>query len=305
VIAFLRGDYDKAIELLQESIKNNPERAASHFNLSQTYAKKLYFEKADQELSKANSLSFNRIRDALRHTEGDARQTMIDEPLPPLAFWKSALAGPRHMPGLPAWMSTWFAGSLWLLSPLAIIAFAFAHAMGRRLHQNLPSSGCTNCGRPICRRCVRRVRRETYCSHCGDVLLRIQSTSYSKLVLDSQIRRRRVASALYKITIWILPGLHAARMGRSTLSALLALLATVGILGYLQGTLPVSRLAWLENGPDPWWPEAPLALVALMMMISWITVVKLKTSSLTKQLSMEEEEPKQDAPFTEETGYAA
>jgi len=287
VIAFMRGHYDEALALLDESIRSEPERAASHFNLSQTFAKKLFFEKADQELSRANELAFNQIRDALRYTEGDARKTMIDEPLPELALWKAAWNGERFMPGLPEWIAFSFAGNLWIFSPIAILVFVFAYILGRRLYQNLPTTGCTNCGRPVCRRCVRRVRREMYCGHCGDVLLRIQSSSYSKLVLDSQIRRnRRFSTIVGRISTVLLPGLHAARTGRSSLAAVLALGAMIGVLALVSRSLPVDRMAWIPDAPaGPWWPEIPIAFLVIVFAISTTTVIKLKKSKLAKRAS--------------------
>jgi len=124
-----------------------------------------------------------------------------------------------------------------------------------------------------------------YCGHCGDVLLRIQSSSYSKLVLDSQIRRnRRLSTMLSRFTVWVLPGLHAARTGRSSLSALLALGAMVGGLALVGRSLPVNRMAWIPDAPPgPWWPEMPIALLFLVFAISAGTVIKLRKSKRVKR----------------------
>jgi tetratricopeptide (TPR) repeat protein len=277
VVAFLEGNYDRALDLLQRSIANDPDRVAAHFNLSQTYSKKLFFEKADQELRLANHLSIDRVRRALRAAGGEARRTLIDEVVPARAIWASAAAEPRRMPGLPASMDVWFRGSLWLLPGLAVICFSVALRLGRQLHRHLPAMACANCGRPICRRCLKRIRQEAYCGPCGEILLRIQSASYSKLVLDTQIRRkRRTVTVLLRVTSWLFPGLYAARRGRDALAAILALVSTMSLVALLQGPLPVRRLVWLDGLPTPWWPEVPALALGLALAVSLFTVVKLK-----------------------------
>jgi tetratricopeptide (TPR) repeat protein len=283
VISFLRGNYDTAMEQLRSSIDTNADRAASHFNLSQTFAKKLYFDRAEEELQRANELSFNRIRATLRYSEGDNRRTLIDEPLPDAVFWKEAWAGDRRMPGTPRWLRAWFPGSLWFLGPVCAFCFAAAFVLGRRLHRTLPSFDCMNCGRPVCRRCLRRIRRATYCTPCGDALLRIQSSSYTKLVLDSRIRRkRRLAYLLTRITSLALPGFHAARLGKTNLAALLACVTTAAVLCLVRPDPPLTRLVWMDGGNRPWWPEFPILLLALAVVVSAVTVVRLRPPSVIR-----------------------
>ncbi len=278
VIAFLRGDYDRAMGLFQRSITEGGSHAAPHYNLSQAYAKKLLFEKADQEMLEANKLSFNRIRAVLRNGVGGKENPLIDEPLPPSALWNAAWTGPRQLPGLPAWMTLWFPGTLALLPVISLPLFGLGVLVGSRLHRSLPSFECSNCGRAVCRRCLRRIRRSAYCTSCGDALLRIQSTAYSKLVLDSRLRRNRKLSDLTaRAAAWLLPGYHASRRGHADLAATLAMGTALACLGLVHDRLPVTRLAWLENGSGLWWPGLPLALLAVVMGISFITVARLKS----------------------------
>ena len=277
VIAFLEADYDQAVDLLQRSIANDPDRVAAHFNLSQTYSKKLFFEKADQELRVANRLSIDRVRTAMRAAGGEANRTLIDETVPLTAIWGATAGEPRRMPGFPASMDVWFRGSLWILPVLALICFGVALRLGRRLHQHLPAMACANCGRPVCRRCLKRIRQEAYCGPCGEVLLRIQSASYSKLVLETQIRRkRRMVALLLRVTSWVFPGLFAARRGHDALCAILALLGSIGLVALLEGPLPVKRLVWIDGIRTPWWPELPALAIGLAFAVSVFTVLKFK-----------------------------
>ncbi len=275
-IEFLRGHYDNAMQDFERSAAVGNGRAAPHFNLSQAFAKKLLFEKADQEMLEANRLSFSRIRAVLRNTD-DSGSPLIDELLPTSAMWSAAMTGPRILPGLPGWMRWWFPGALVALPLVAIPLFVLGLVAGSRLHRYLPSFACTNCGRAVCRRCLRRIRRSAYCTSCGDALLRIQSTAYSRLVLDSRLRRNRsAASILPKAASWILPGFHASRLGHQDVAAALSMSFAVAAMFTVNDRLPVTRLAWLENGAGMWWPWLPLCALALVMVGSWLTVVKLK-----------------------------
>jgi hypothetical protein len=195
---------------------------------------------------------------------------MIDMTLAPSTLWAAALAGPRRVPTLPAWLGLLFPGSLWILPIVGVAAFTAGMIVGRRLHRNLPSFACSNCGQSVCRRCLRRIRHEAYCASCGEALLRIQSASYSKLVLEARMRRRRRSgSILSRLTDWLIPGLGAIRRGRAAGAVFTIVLLVTGALAGWRGELPAARAVWLDGaGPGPWWPELPLALVGLALVTS-------------------------------------
>ncbi len=277
VIAFLRGNYDGALALFDESTSAESDHAAPHYNMSLAYAKKLLFEKADEQMLEANQLSINRIRAILRHGADGRENPLLDEPLPATAMWAAACDAPRHMPGLPRWMGFAFPGALAALPFVSLPMLALGLVLGRKLSLALPSLGCANCGRPVCRRCLRRIRKAAYCTPCGDALLRIQSTAYSKLVLDSRLRRNRTFSSIFpRLAGWILPGYHASRTGHADLAAMLSMGAALGVFGLFSDRLPVTRLAWVENGPSLWWPLLPVILLAIALVASVLTTLRLK-----------------------------
>ena len=277
VLAFRRGAYDTAIEELQRSIEANDRLAAPHFNLSQAYAKKLYFERADEEMAKANELSFNRVRSVLRLHSETATASLIDEPLPASALWSAAWKASHRAPELPSWMRFWFPGTLGLLPLFAGLFFAGGLLLGRQVKRVLPSFACTNCGKAVCRRCLRRIRKQAYCTPCGDALLRIHSAAYSKLVLDSRLRRSRsLISWIGESLSWTLPGFRAVQMGHVTIGATIALVAGAGALALFRHLIPVSRLAWIDGGAGPWWPEIPVLVLALAVAASALAGLKLK-----------------------------
>jgi tetratricopeptide (TPR) repeat protein len=287
VIAYHRGDYDRAIGHFQRAVRENSNLAAAHYNLSQAYAKKLYFEKADEELREANRLAFRRIRSMIKHQTGGVNGTLLDEPLPAWTYWSQAWTGPRQTPGVPGWLALFFPGSLVVLPIVGIPLLILGIAVGIALHRRLPSYPCTNCSKPISRRGLRRIRRRPYCIRCGDALLQIQSAAYSRLALDSRFRRaNRLAQLAVQAFGWILPGYHAARCGRVQIAAALNAGLILSLLLLVKGAIPVTRLAWLSSGPGLWWPEFPLALFAVVQAFSWFTLWKLSPVS--------EEEPEEE-----------
>ncbi len=275
-VAFRRGQYDQAIDHLQRSVEKDSRLAAPHFNLSQAYAKKLYFERADSEMLEANRLSFNRIRAALRLQSEAATSLLITEPLPASSLWKSTWNGPRRTPELPSWMRFAYPGALMSLPVMGLLLFGAGLYVGRRIHHILPSHACTNCGKAVCRRCLRRIRKQAYCTACGDALLRIHSAAYSRLVLDSRLKRgRSIPALILRVGTWILPGFEALRKGHTAIGAALGAATLFTLLGLLRGVVPVSRLAWLEQGPGLWWPEIPLLSLVAIMALSLIAGIKL------------------------------
>jgi len=279
VIAFLRNDYDGAVQHFREAVAYDPNQGSTHYNLSQAYAKKLYFDKADEELAEANRLSFRRIREMIKNQTGGTNDTLIDEPLPPASYWREAIRLPRVLPGVPRWLAVFFPGSLALLPVVSLPLFLVGLVAGRGLHRALPSFACRNCGTPVCRRCLRRIRRVPYCGRCGDALLQIQSAAYSQLALNSRLKRsNRFAAVAARLVAAILPGYHAAGLGRTGIAAGLCMGTVLGLVLLAKGGLPVTRLAWLESGPGLWWPEVPGFVLFVTVAASWLCVWRLQPS---------------------------
>ena len=276
VVAFHQGRYDEAVQAFKESVSLSPKNAAPHYNLSQAYAKKLYFDKADEELREANRLSYSRIREMIVNQTPGTNGTLLDEPLPASAFWKATLNGPHSLARIPSWLSPLFPGPMAWIPAFVIPFFLVGLGLGRKVNRMLMSFACTNCEKPVCRRCLRRIKKKPYCESCGDALLQIQSAAFSKLVLNSRFQRtNRLAAFLGAGVAWIVPGYHALNLGRTSVGAGIVMAFAAGLAALVQGSLPVSRMAWIHDALSPWWPEAPLALIGCTIVVSWITVVKL------------------------------
>jgi len=197
-----------------------------------------------------------------------------------------------------------FPGALGALPFVSLPMLAVGLVLGRRLRLALPSLGCANCRRPVCRRCLRRIRKAAYCTPCGDALLRIQSTAYSKLVLDSRLRRNRDFSSIPpRVAGWLLPGYHASRTGHADLAAMLAMGAALGIAGLFDDRLPVTRLAWVENGPSLWWPLLPAMLLAIALLASALTTLRLRPAPPVS--AFDEDEVPFGQPARKDMGRAA
>ena len=60
----------------------------------------------------------------------------------------------------------------------------------------------------------------------------------------------------------------------------------LGAAGLFNDNLPVTRLAWVDNGPSLWWPLLPGVLLFCAYLASTLTVLKLKPA----RTAVEEEE---------------
>jgi hypothetical protein len=50
----------------------------------------------------------------------------------------------------------------------------------------------------------------------------------------------------------------------------------LGMSGLINDQLPVTRLVWVESGPSLWWPLLPAILLAIALLGSALTTLKLK-----------------------------
>jgi len=296
VILYHRKEFDEAIQHFQLATEGS-NQAAPHYNLSQAYAKKLYFNKADAELREANRLAFKRVRTMIKSRSEGINGTLMDESLPGTAFWVEAWSGPRAIPSIPSWLRLFFPGTLPVLSLLSLPFFILGLGIGRLLHRRLPSFACTNCGRPISRRCLRRIRKKPYCLPCGDALLQIQSAAYSRLALSSRRKRTtRLRSAVGAFLTWLLPSYRAVREGRSRLAAWLSLGLVLSLGTLVRPESPICPAVWTDSGPGLWWPYLSIFLFTVTQIAGWAILSRRRTprERVAPKLSQERFEDQPD-----------
>jgi tetratricopeptide (TPR) repeat protein len=189
-LAFTRGDDTAAEVKYLAALERNPRCVEAHFNLSQVFTRRFDFPRADLSLAQANALDFARVREMTRVAETRPALSVMDASLPPGVFWRETLSrghGSGHAPELLMTFAP--RGRLDLLFPATLVAWILGLLAARGAAALLSTTGCANCGRVVCRRCVRRMEGRAYCRRCGEALAGLRSPDYSALLLDRLIER--------------------------------------------------------------------------------------------------------------------
>ncbi|HEX7878291.1 MAG TPA: tetratricopeptide repeat protein [Candidatus Eisenbacteria bacterium] len=214
-IMALSGRLDGAVEQYQKSIATAPWLAAPHFNLSQIYARRLQFDLADNEMKQASQLDFESVRS---HTAslGQKKAGLVSLGLAPRDLWSATLARPAAFPiGVPRSMAWLYGGAMGMLPLFSIALIALGLLVGQALHRFLPTYACANCDCVVCRKCLRRIRRRAYCEPCGDTILSMQTSEFTRMLLERRLNQDHWGRRLARLALVLaIPGWEAVRRGR-------------------------------------------------------------------------------------------
>lgn len=249
------GRFDSALEQYQKSTLAAPGLAAPHFNLSQLYARRLQFDLADQEMKKASQLDFEGIRSQTAAL-GQKKAGLLSLGLAPSELWSATLGAPGAFSlGIPRSLGWLYGGSMKLLPFLGLALLGIGLAVGRALFRFLPTYSCSNCSCIVCRKCLRRIRRRAYCEPCGDTILSMQTSEFTRMLLEKRLNRDNWGRQVVTLALLlVIPGWEAVRRGRPligllVMSAFALLLLPVTMGGGAVG--PVPSIGNLSQGP-PW-----------------------------------------------------
>ncbi len=244
------GRLDEAVDEYRKSVDSDPKLAAPHFNLSQAYARRLQFDLVDSEMKKATDLDFDGMRSAIANTV-DGRKALISLGLSSEELWQATFDQPASFRlGLPRAMAFLYDGALNLLPVGTLVLFLLGLVVGRRVHRFLPTYACAHCGNVVCRKCLRRIRKHAYCASCGDTILSLKSTEFTRMLLDRRLNEDRGLKQMATLALKVMiPGWEAVRRGRpiigfGLMAAFMALLSPVLMRG-----LPVKSVPSLPDMP--------------------------------------------------------
>jgi tetratricopeptide (TPR) repeat protein len=259
------GRLEAAVDQYKKAIAAEPALAAPHFNLSQVYARKLQFDLGDEEMRKASELDFEGVRAAMAHNNSGGRR-LISVGAAPRELWNATLnakvTGPLGMPRALAWV---YDGAIMLLPLFTLVLFAIGFVVGRKVHHFLPTYSCSNCRTIVCRKCLRRIRTRAYCVNCGDTILSLKTSEFTRMLLDKRLRDegwpRRIA---HFILILVVPGWEAIRRGRPFVGFSVITIFMMAAVPMLANGMPVKAVPSLVDVPGlSRWMFFALGLVAL------------------------------------------
>lgn len=249
------GKPAQAVEEYDRAVAADASLAAPHLNLAQACAILLRFDRVDEEIRKASALDFEGVRASLSTGDPGARKP-VSLGVSPRELWEATLHSQvGYSLGLPRTLAWLYGGSLKILPVLALLLFGIGFFVGQRIHRFLPTYDCSNCGAVVCRKCLRRVRRRAYCAQCGDTILALKTSEFTRMLLDRRLREDPWPKKLaHFVSVLVIPGWEAVRRGRPFVGLVL-MTAFMGLLipMVLKG-LPIRSVPSLVDvrGATPW-----------------------------------------------------
>ncbi len=241
-VYFNLGDLESAYEQYSKATSLDASRAESHYNLGQVYTKRLLFAEANEEISKANQINQEMVDEFSLNSREQLNRSVIDSPLKAASYWTNLYEEGTRASSSEALEPVLQYGGIGAQrrSLTVSVFFVLSLVAGGLVFRNLKTYNCTNCGKVICRKCLSRVERQTYCLKCAVAATSAaKSQDFTKLLLANQrqleAKRKRPVSVAAGI---VFPGFGLVQKGRAVSGFFLVLLtATVALCIAGKGSL--------------------------------------------------------------------
>jgi len=302
------GHYDAAVRGYQAAVRAAPDRAEVHYNLSQAFAKKLFFKESSEALARANALGFvpAPYEDRAGTANGFAPVVYFGhdrEDLAASAAWESGRYPPlAHLSAWAPWLGERMGALFWIVGGLFVLAVAAAV----RLPAAARTRPCANCSTAVCPGCGKWRDEELLCPVCHGTAERARSELVMATLQKNRSRDLEMAFiARAQRFNRVLPGASNLVAGQPLVGlARLALLATALLLllfGWtfnlmatwdLPGLLlpeetlqpllvPLPGYAW--TGPHGWSFMAGLILAGVLYLSAWLGHDKFRRGRPARQ----------------------
>jgi len=287
ILAYKKGDIAEAIRQFVKATDDNGGSFNVHYNLAKAYARKSLFLKADREMKSAFRIDDARVRrEEIRRLELQARD-LIEERLSSFDIWKVWLNYPLTSSfQMPIVMAGLFPGqnprNIWVCLLLIPAVLYFTHLWHRRIQTHL----CCNCGRVVCRRCLKRRERRIYCSDCSLTAGKWASAQYTQILLTRVLGRHdRARDMLVDTARFIVPGFGEIKRGRVGRAFWQLFLVSMAGIWLAADGLPIKGIYWthLEELLLP-----PIPIGILILLIVAVSNVKSEISGLRKQTQLKQ-----------------
>jgi hypothetical protein len=218
------GRYGEARTVFGRALESGPREAVIHYNLSQTLNALLYYDLAQQELSKASMLNFELTR-SLVTSENPGR--LVPMNLQKRVLWKLAMDSRNHLLDVSYHpVEAGIGGSI-----LLVLAAAACLFLAR--HSRFPAR-CDICGNHVRSQIVKRKRKEILCDKC--TVIKQGAASDNKLLeekLEARLKRMETGKLTLRIALGLLmPGITF-HIGGQRLNGILACFIVVGWIALL------------------------------------------------------------------------
>jgi len=270
ILAYQEGRVEEAIRRLNAAAAAAPERYDLRYNLSKAYARTSLFLKADREMRRAFELDADAVRQEERRRLEEKVDDLIEERLHAGEIWGLML---RHQDTaafqLPRPVTLLFPGGNPRLLWPGLLGLPLIFLISTRCSRRLVIHTCSQCGRRVCRRCLKRRERRVFCPECALTVGRWARVQYTQVLLTRLLGRHdRLRDRLMDLSRMLVPGLGAALSGRTNRAFFQVLWLTVALAWLAWGGFPL-RSVPLPLMDERILPGAPVGILGLVVLEVW------------------------------------
>jgi tetratricopeptide (TPR) repeat protein len=293
----MQGRFDEALKCYQRAVEVNPQNAAAFFNASQVHTRLFDYGSASEAVARASALDFELVKSYQSRSGESGDLPLVDQWIEPLTFWTTLLqTSSEDVPtALPATWNAMIETSGW---PFAAVVAALVLAglgSGFWWQRKMPLRACSNCGRPVCRRCAQRLREVALCPECAVIAARAESGEFGRVLLLQQRRKIEHGRSMIRTAgAALVPGLGLLARQR-VFASLVLLSATAWIAtGWLGVPAPfgLSQALGAEQDANGWGIAVFAVLVYAISLLAYLRIpeagppdVRVTSSSRASGLS--------------------
>lgn len=210
----LQGDEAGALRHLMRATAQDPTLFEARYDLGLVLATSGRWVEADSAFDQAAAANLDRLRALGRVAIGEGPRPPVPAVLSSSELWALDLRQTYRAAAPSLLLALLPLRSLLWSGPVFLLAVVLGWLMAPRLKRLLSVRVCFQCGRPICRRCLVRVDRHAYCSHCGETLSAAGFGESTRILIRKLLEDRPTfASRVGPILSQLLPGVGAAARG--------------------------------------------------------------------------------------------
>lgn len=304
-VYFMQGDYDKALAGYQSAVELDSTSAVAHYNIGQTFIKKMLFAPSGAWLEKANMLGIETYRSA-HPAIGLRNPPVYEDGFNPKELWTIARTEGMSRKGV-------LVGEI--LRPLLLFPFRWlwvligaSLAAALLVAGNLPEAWriapCDNCGRGTCSECEDTATGIRLCHDCAEVIKDLNSIK----VMEALLRGKRQKMAIpkhdaYRWRTMFFPGASRTQYG-SILSGFALSFVSAGAIALLvwNGSYFKDPSSMTTHAPV-WHRLLPCAVLAVAWLLSYRSKPQQEPrnyhvfpAEMRMQELKQEKEPLEEAP---------
>jgi tetratricopeptide (TPR) repeat protein len=264
-VFFWKGEVDSSLKYYDLAMIFETRSPALHYNLAQSYIRKLQFDRSSRHMKIASQLDFDLISRQTKNAEEENNRFLIDLTLPPEVLWMEFSSLDEDQNVFP-WK---YVGFDYRVFSIFLFVFFLLNVIVPRVIKKVKGE-CPICKSPISKGNSKLFESETICWRCHEQLSSISSVDIQerlkdKISIESQSRRGYTAILLGLF----FPGLGHLHIGRLRTGLLYILLFIV-----LCTILLLNRITEISL-PFPFFSEPNIGLYVIVAIIVFLYLFSL------------------------------